>query len=514
MGRLLIRTTAALLAGIAASASASAQSAGDNEVFVGQTGDTNRIRIDQNGNGNVVGGDADTLRLTQDGLGNVIAIDQTGFGNKVATNNRDGARPSLGLVMTGTGQSGNRNRISIEQISSFTGAARNVLEAVRQVASRALGRASPFFSNSLTLRQAVAAGPDDATQAIGQVIQINDSTTAFAGVTNSVSISQRGDGSRAGNVLVTAFQEGSGNSLTTTQLGGGNRIETSRQNGTSNVVTIGQSLGDRNIVRAVDQAGNRNRADLTQAGTENFIENVVQGKIGVASTGNLITLTLAGDGNGGDGRNGAGRLALVPGDLGVLQASISQFGDGNMISYVTGANSDGNLFGFLQDGAGNAITGVVEGAANEAVARQEGEDNALVFEQSGERNALAARFDGRRNAASLRQQGSDNRVRLEIDGDDNNTRRSGGFGDGVLAAASAVAGLAPGKIRQEGAFNEVDFIVSGNRNAFAASQSGARNLVTAVVAGSANRSVVVQDGNGNIAGFSQTGDGNRLLVRQ
>lgn len=485
-----------------------------NEVYVGQTGETNRIRIDQNGNGNVVGGDADTLRLTQDGLGNVIAIDQTGFGNKVATNSRAGVRPSLGMVEIGTGQSGDRNRISIEQISELTGVASNVLEAVRQVASASFGRFSPFLSNSLTLRQTVAAGPDDATQAVGQVIQINDSATAFAGVTNSVSITQTGDGSSAGNVLVTAFQSGSGNSLTTTQSEGGNRIETSRQNGTSNTLTIGQSLGDRDIVVAVDQAGHRNRADLTQAGTENFIENVVQGTAGIASTGNLITVTLAGDGNGGDGRNGAGRFTRAPDSFGVLQASIAQFGDGNMISYVTGANSDGNLFGFLQDGAGNAITGVVEGAANEAVARQEGEDNALVFEQSGERNALAARFDGRRNAAVLGQRGSDNRVRLEIDGDDNNTSSSGGFGDGVLAAASAVAGLAPGQIRQEGAFNEVDFLVSGNRNAFAVSQSGARNLVTAVVTGSANRSVVIQDGNGNIAGFSQTGDGNRLLVRQ
>ncbi|MCP3054447.1 hypothetical protein [Aurantimonas marianensis] len=485
-----------------------------NEVYVGQTGETNRIRIDQNGNGNVVGGNADTLRLTQDGLGNVIAIDQTGFGNKVATNSRDGVRPSLGLIEIGTGQSGNRNQIIIEQISEFTDAASNVLEAVRQVASASFGRFSPFLSNSLTLRQTVAAGPDDATQAVGQVIQINDSAAPFAGVTNVVSITQEGDGSGAGNVLVTAFQEGSGNSLTTTQSEGGNRIETSRQNGTSNTLTIGQSLGDRNIVVAVDQAGHRNRADLTQAGTENFIENVVQGTAGIASTGNLITLTLAGDGNGGDGRNGAGRFALAPASFGVLQASISQFGDGNMISYVTGANSDGNLFGFLQDGAGNAITGVVEGAANEAVARQEGEDNALVFEQSGDRNALSARFDGRRNASALGQQGIDTLVRLEIDGDDNNTSRSGGFGNDALAVASAVAGLAAGEIRQEGTLNGIDFLVSGNRNAFAVLQSGARNLVTAVVTGSANRSVVIQDGNGNIAGFSQTGDGNRLLVRQ
>ena len=310
---------------------------GDNSVFIGQSGETNTITVNQDGNTNVVGGSAAGLALTQDGLDNSIAIDQTGFGNAIATTLRQGVRPSLGLVETGTGQSGNRNEIVVTQETQLVAAARNAIEAIFQSASALFDPNAVRPSNRLYLRQ-YSPGAPSGTRSVGQIVQINTSDAAFAGVTNSASIVQLGDASSADDTLTTAYQEGWGNSLTVEQISSGNRIGTARQIGTGNLALARQYVGGDNQAVSIDQIGDLNELRLTEDGARNYVEGIIQNNRGVAISGNRVTLTLGGDDNGGDGLGGAGSFALIPAGFLRFQAQVSQIGDDNGISYVTAAD--------------------------------------------------------------------------------------------------------------------------------------------------------------------------------
>ncbi|SKA26867.1 hypothetical protein [Consotaella salsifontis] len=554
----------ALAGGIVAFATpALAQSAGDNSVSIGQTGDTNTIGIVQDGNRNVVGGPADGLPLGQDGRYNQISITQTGSGNSVDTNTRQGVRPSLGLVVTGTGQTGDRNEIDIIQETPLGGLATTVIEAIRQEASAAFAAAAAA-SNRLVLRQTSLAG----AQSVGQVIQKNTVDRPGAGVTNLVSITQDGAGTGAGNSLITALQEGFGNSAAVIQTQSGQRIETINQVGSNNGATLEQSRGLDNTVLAIEQMGMANQLRLLQSGSRNVVGKVMQNNDGVAIAGNEVTLTLAGRDNGGDGRGGLGAFALLPAawdgfqGWSLFQGLISQIGDGNSVSYVTSDASSKNLYGIVQDGDGNGAIGTVSGTGNELALRQTGGDNNIDFRQDGTDNAAAADLRGERNQLRLVQsgagnallasvgteaiKGSDNSLSFDQSGSDNSARASvlgslnrlsvtqSGKDNQVDAAITgsnnnAVGGtvftgerltsalgakLQPGDISQSGSLNGVDLVLSGDLNAFAFSQKDQDNRIYAVIEGSGNQAVVTQAGSGNVASFSQHGKGNGLSIQQ
>lgn len=488
-----------------------AQTLGDNEVYIGQTGETNTIRIDQRGNFNTVGGAEAGLPLTQDGLVNRIEIDQTGFGNSVADNNRDGARLSLGFVQTGTAQIGNRNVIEIVQETQLLALARTAIEAIIQSASRLFDRRSPWESNRLYLRQFSPNAPGG-SQTVGQVAQTNTSDEAFNGVTNLVSIIQQGDSTGVGNTVTTALQEGAGNDLLVEQSESGNSVDTSRQVGVSNQAQISQLAGIGNTVLAVDQIGSSNELRLTQHGSQNYIAGVYQNNEGVAISGNMVSLTLTGSDNGGDGTGGIGEFSLVPAGFVLFQSMISQNGDDNSLAYVTAAGAEGNLFGFEQDGDGNGVTGFVTGSDNETAVRQTGDDNNLVFKQDGDQNAQGASFEGERNRAELEQTGSRNMVTLAVVGNGNNGPAAGFTGESL--AASIIAELPAGVIRQIGALNSFNLVLIGDLNAFAALQRGDENEISGFIDGTGNQAFVTQLGDKDAANFRQIGNGNILRMRQ
>jgi hypothetical protein len=494
----------AILLGGAGTA-ANAQTAGDNSVFIGQTGNTNAIAIEQDGNGNVVGGPTDGLPLGQDGRDNQITIRQTGSTNSVATNARTGVRPSLGLVATGTGQLGNRNVIDIIQDTLFFGFASTAIEAIQQQALAAFSAAGAA-SNELVLRQSSLAG----AQSVGQVIQTNTAAGPDEQVTNRVTIMQAGD--LAGdNTVVTVLQNGSSNDASIFQTRSGQEIGTVRQIGTENAVEIEQSNGLDNAVLSVEQNGILNRLELLQSGSRNQVAQILQNNNGVGISGNRVTLTLAGDDNGGNGATD--NFRIVRKAAAVYQAMVSQIGDDNSVGYVTSDDSARNLYGFSQEGDGNGATGTVSGDANETAVRQIGDDNSFSFLQNGEANAVAADFIGERNRVALRQNGTGNLAIVSVNGNSNNALQVTGFSGNRLAVA--VAGrLKPGDILQGGALNTVDVILTGDLNAFAFSQQDQDNRIYGIVSGTSNQAVVTQAGTANVASFSQRGKGNGLTIQQ
>ena len=94
-------STGAFVIGLISSLVAShAQELGTNQVYIGQTGDTNTITIDQEGNSNLVGENADILRLNQFGARNTLTVDQFGFSNSIGRCSRRPFPSSVSLVRT------------------------------------------------------------------------------------------------------------------------------------------------------------------------------------------------------------------------------------------------------------------------------------------------------------------------------------------------------------------------------------------------------------------------------
>jgi hypothetical protein len=484
-----------------------AQTIGENSVFIGQTGDTNTIGIQQDGNTNMVGGPAGGLPLSQNGRFNTIYIEQAGSNNAVATDARDSARPSLGLVVTGTGQTGNRNEIEILQQTPLNSIAATVLEAVQQQANAAFAAAS-VASNRLELHQQ-ALGATSGTQSVGQVIQKNTAVLVSDDVTNRVLIDQTGSANGSGNAVVTVYQDGLANQAELLQAQSGQRIETVQQVGSKNGIVLDQGVGIDNTVLAVEQMGMLNQLRLLQSGSRNVVGKVLQNNAGLAISGNKVTLTWAGNGNGGDGFGGLGTFNVVPYSWNVFQGLVSQIGDDNSVSYTTSAESARNLYGFVQEGDGNSVIATASGSGNEIAIRQIGDDNDVDVEQRGTANAAAVDMAGERNRLNLRQMGENNQLLLSVSGNSNNALNAARLtGDRLLS------GMKPGEISQIGAFNTIDLTLNGDLNAFALSQEDDENRIEGFMTGSGNEAVVSQTGRGNVASFSQRGKGNGVSIRQ
>jgi hypothetical protein len=290
-----------------------------------------------------------------------------------------------------------------------------------------------------------------------------------------------------------------------------------RQLGDNNEQSLTQEDGGGNTIWASQQYGYRNHLSVTESGNRNYVWSVHQNNAATSVAGNVATISLSGDDNGGDGRGGYGRFSTVAGGIGVIQARVAQLGDDNSISYTVGRAAAGasthNLFGFYQDGTGNQLAGTATGSDNEAAVSQTGDGNYTAFTQAGRGNAVAVSIQGGSNYASFDQSGTDNIAHVTMAG----TLGSSNNNAPALAFSAALAGpgLSPGQYRQSGTGNDLELtVMDGTSNASATLQAGVRNSITGTVSGTYNQAVVVQDGSGNIAGFSQNGSNNHLIIQQ
>ena len=485
--------------------------AASNNVYLGQTGITNTITITQAGLNNQVGANTTNLLLNQEGRDNTVTVSQTGWWNAVATVAHMLPLDAIYLVPAiGIDQTGDANVMSLIQ-SDLEAIGTNTIEAIRQAA------ADGFIttSNTLSVAQSPDGGDGGAAQHyIGEIVQINPDVGSAA---NSMVITQTGGGAGVGNFIESVRQEGHGNSLGIAQSSTSNDISFVRQLGVGNSGTLTQEDGDGNTLWATQQYGNSNQLKVTESGNRNYVWSVLQNNAAVPVKGNIATVSLSGDDNGGDGHGGYGRFSTVAGDIGVIQARVAQLGDDNSISYTVGRGVTGtsthNLFGFYQDGTGNQLVGTATGSDNEAATRQVGDGNYISFSQSGTGNAIAASMEGGGNYSYFDQFGTGNIAHVTMGG----TLGSNNNNAPALAFSAALAGpgLSPGEYRQSGTGNDVELtILNGTSNASATSQTGAQNLITGTISGSYNQAVVVQDGHGNIAGFSQNGSNNYLIIQQ
>lgn len=493
---------------LASSGVASAQSA-TNQAWIGQTGQTNTISITQQGVSNSAGADNTDLRINQDGRENAITIDQYGWSNAAgATDLGDAGLPQ------GLNQTGNHNTLTISQ-HDLIDRGFNFVGAVLQ-ASVPGGSA---LANLLSVIQSEFGGDLGAGHRIGAVTQTNTDTDLG---TNSATLTQTGGYGGGGNTIDRLIQNGYANSAAITQSYKKNSVGFARQNGHGNQFTIDQDRGEQNTVGLLDQVGVLNTIRIEQSGNRNYIVKAGQNNDKVAVKGNRMTVTIAGDDNGGDSRGGQGAFrSQVLLESKVFQGAFSQFGDDNDISFTVNG-SDDNRFGIAQFGRGNgAIVAIspadrtVPTGGNEVGIHQDGDGNGASVTIVGNDNVTSVMADGDRNQLVLSQTGEGNLFDISLVGNDNNNSASyaGGF-TGHLAELALNAGLTPGKGLQKGNRNSVTVDLAGDANLFASRQAGTGNTTVLTVSGSANQAVVNQTNNNNTALVGQSGAGNMVGVVQ
>ncbi|WP_162916474.1 hypothetical protein [Cohaesibacter haloalkalitolerans] len=497
---------------------ATAALADENEVYLGQTGVTNVIDINQLGDANKIGADDRQIFISQQGISNEMTISQTGYSNQA------GARASSGsLGLQGLYQTGALNSLDITQ-ENDNAIGINQIGAISQVSPDTYASAR---SNSLTIIQSHNAldgtdgsGDGQGNHFIGEIQQIQ---TATALSPNVATIRQYdgGNNSDDGNSINRLVQEGSANRVDITQQYRGNAIDTFLQYGLSNEASILQRAGMDNLISSFNQIGSSNRTAVTMTGSRNLLLSLIQNNDLVSVAGNLATVQLGGDDNGGDGFGGLGQFThAITKQLAVAQAEIKQLGDDNTLNFVTSGVSSMTVFGFVQDGDGNWLSGTTDGTENEVAALQIGDGNRLNFSQSGDRNALSVSYRGKDNELNAVQTGNDNTMSIAFDGsvspltrsDQNNDTALGGFTDVVLGAAGT---LTPGQAIQTGNLNVAFVQISeGSFNKFAFSQSGDQNVIDGAIHGSSNQSAVIQTGGDNYAYYRQSGNYNQLIILQ
>ncbi|MCY0094041.1 hypothetical protein [Hoeflea ulvae] len=493
-------TSLTAMAVLALSSVASAQNV-SNEVWIGQTGTSNTISINQEGSGNLVGTDADDFLLRQDGVSNTITIDQYGWSNAIGV-----TAGALAADPAGFSQNGRGNTATINQENGLDSGSNSISTIYQASPSQATSGI-----NQLSIEQsgsgfrAGAAGHQ-----IGSILQ-----TSVAADTspNTITITQSGGGFARGNVIKRILQSGTASSVTALQSDAEQAIDYVSQIGDGNFLSVEQGNGDANTVGDVSQSGALNAASITQAGFRNEVLSVFQNNDGIAISGNVIEVMIAGDDNGGDGFGGVGYFGVMAGAIGAEQGSIIQIGDDNDIGFTV-TRGDSNQYGYSQIGDGNVVDVVIDGDANEVASMQIGDDNSLVVEVEGGANVTAAFVEGERNRLDVYQKGSLNTASLSVVGDDNNKFGSETLLAGLGGTVSAFGSYRPGVVLQEGLQNAASMIIRGDGNFSTVRQRGDYNIAMITTTGSHNAAGISQVGDYNVALAGQQGSGNVAVIIQ
>ena len=361
----------------------SVDGAGENVITsIRQTnsgGAANAVLVDQLGDRNFVGPRGPAAFLGQAGGGEDSALGgvlQQGTGND-AIIVQDGIANRLnGLSQNGTGnaaavlQFGRGNLVDSVLQQGGTGAA-DGNEAGLLIVGDDNGTAA-FAGGSFA--DATAAP----TSALEQVGNGNAVGLAIFGNANLFGIRQTGDDNIVGDPfgpLGAAALVGNRNMIGIDQGGTGNRLEIIAFDGSDNDVGIAQSGTN---LSSISLNGSGNAFGIDQTGT------------------NTATLSIEGSGNGDGLFTGyAAQLQMAATGSGLTPGTIMQNGAGNTVSLtihgIDGPGSDGddNIFGIVQDGDLNSVTGTQAGNGNQVAIFQSGDMNGVNFVQTGSFNVLA-----------------------------------------------------------------------------------------------------------------------------
>jgi hypothetical protein len=240
----------------------------DNSVFIDQTGDFNRVTINQDYDGNQVGGVAqggpsNTNRAVVQGSGNSINIEQIGAGNQLGlsfkndnTSVPSGSVTALASVNNLNYQVYGTNNTALIDVSAGTGIGADIA-----------------YGNNLNIKQ-YGSGNQVGVQIQGNNNAI-DFRTGASGAGNSVDNSViQSTVTGSSNSQSVVFGGGNSNSAQLQQTGDGNTIGITAS-GASNQFGVGQDStagGAHTFTAGV--TGSSNTMSVTQAGPYNSVVNV------------------------------------------------------------------------------------------------------------------------------------------------------------------------------------------------------------------------------------------------
>ncbi|WP_062118987.1 hypothetical protein [Aureimonas sp. AU40] len=525
-----------------------------NEVYLGQVGDTNKLTVDQLGEGNAVGGTLSELRLNQLGNRNVATLLQAGEQNAIGALNMNGQQGFL------TGQSGSAsglfqrgewNTLYIGQ-RSWRGSGGSLIGAIEQ-----RGSAIPLSeaSNSAYIRQIggaflgsdAAKGPSSGpgNHSIREISQIYVPGLGLGAValgTNRIDVTQQGVGQQIGQLR----QKGATNRIDIVQDGSSNAVRLADQAGAADDFRL-RMTGERNTLGNAEQHGTSDQMSLRLDGTGNFIDQVVQAGLGSQGEGlgNSVFVSVMGNDNGGEGIGGYRAVSSQSAVSGAFASSLEQFGEGNTLSLTIGSDgsgrADGNFFSSVQRGLDNAAYALLTGDGNEFASSQQGDGNRLDIvqassairaigdnqragntallqqtgdanladiRQAGAGNGLDMTVIGNRNLLAVSQTGSANRADVRIVGNDN--LRPAPRGGRLPSTTDALVKT----ILQDGTGHRASLDLVGNDNVVSVLQRGAQNIANGIVRGDENLATVRQEGEKQTLNFIQMGESQSLFVHQ
>lgn len=378
-----------------------------------------------------------TATVTQDlhGLNTIVSLEQVQgahAGSNIATVTQTGTGNWLELLSQVATLNEGNNTIVFEAKGDHNG-----------VRTDGTGRgdlgtlARDSGAASATLMQGL-----DSSGGAGNFIQLS-----LVGNYNQYGMTQLGSDNSAGVTI-----SGLSNSFGSYQLGRHNQITTGgiaadandiglRQVGESNIasvvlnnqsthneIAVGQD-GDSNHTRiellgtgnmfGVSQTGWNHQATINATGANNLIYAIQANDVVTANLGNMLTVSILGDGNnglsGGALRSFTGdalqfaslapslasSLVLAPDLFGVIGSRPSNFmlipgaliqvGASNSIDIDVGGitTSNNNLFAVLQKGDRNSTSFTINGNFNQAIALQVGDDNVAAAYIEGNSNLVA-----------------------------------------------------------------------------------------------------------------------------
>lgn len=247
----------------------------DNSVFIDQTGDYNKVIINQDYDGNQIGGigqsgPSNSNRALIQGSGNAILIEQIGGGNQLGLsvrNDNGNGVTTLASVNNLTYQVYGTGNSALIDVSAGSGigadvAYSNNLNIQQYGSGNQVGVQVQGNNNAIDYRTGTAGTGNGADNSVIQSVvtgSSNSQTVVFGGGSgNSATLQQTGDGntigitatgatnlfsagqdsSLGGSHTFTASVTGSGNNVATTQTGSANTVVNMNVNGSSNSYTI------------------------------------------------------------------------------------------------------------------------------------------------------------------------------------------------------------------------------------------------------------------------------------
>lgn len=458
--KFIFATTTALVSSVTAAL------ADNNSAVLEQLGDNHTAFISQElGSNNSAGSTGNPIlqRSQFTPKGNTLSITQSGDNNEVGM----GTILNRGAGFFQFNQSGPGNVATVSQSSNS-----NSINTINQV-----NRTAGASENSLVVTQ--QSGDGNKIGAISQDRSGSVDGTAAGRFGHEANIVQSGTGNSIGLARQgTQYDASADNSMDISQTGARNIIGSAIQAGTSNsmkAVFIGNENGDDGIANSfgsgvqtfADDVGVA-QGDLTQNGSENFIDVLVTGDrtyFGIAQTGDrnrIDPVTITGTRNelailqqGVDNSTSISDIATFGNNIG-----IRQFQDRNSASVMVAASGGGNKFGILQDGNDNDASVDIDGSGNGI--------SAPLF------NSLS----------------------------------------GPAGSVELIVGWERGVVKQLGDLNTASLLVSGSGNEFGTLQDGTGNMLSGSQTGSNNVLAVAQLGSSNTSNTTQSGSGNNAGIMQ